>query len=112
MALSDDELLDFELAGLNMDLAHVRRALANQGNVYRSQLVAARWFDGWRNQIHERGAGQHSAEFLAGFDVAPVGLKIGTLLGGIAPETAARVTRKTGGAGVAMQFETGQLDKR
>jgi len=70
MALSDDELLDFELAGLNMDLAHVRRALANQGNVYRSQLVAARWFDGWRNQIHERGAGQHSAEFLAGFDEA------------------------------------------
>lgn len=45
-------------------------------------------------------------------DVAPFGLKIGTLLGGIAPETAARVTRKTGGPGVAMQFETGQLDKR
>jgi short-subunit dehydrogenase len=45
-------------------------------------------------------------------DVAPIGLKVGTLLGGIAPETAARVTRKSGGADVAMQFETGQLDKR
>lgn len=45
-------------------------------------------------------------------DVAPVSLKLGTLLGGIAPETAARVTRKSGGAGIAMQFETGQLDKR
>jgi short-subunit dehydrogenase len=45
-------------------------------------------------------------------DVAPVGLKLGTLLGGIAPETAARVTRKSGGADVAMQFETGQLNKR
>ena len=45
-------------------------------------------------------------------DVAPVGLKIGTLLGGVAPETAARVTRKSGGEGIAMQFETGQLDKR
>ena len=45
-------------------------------------------------------------------DVAPVGLKIGTLLGGIAPETAARVTRNTGGPAVAMQFEVGQLDKR
>ena len=45
-------------------------------------------------------------------DVAPVGLKLGTLLGSIAPETAARVTRKSGGAEVAMQFETGQLDKR
>ena len=70
MALSDDELLDFELGGLNMDLAHIRRALAQQGNVYRSQLVAARWLEGWRNQIHERGAAQHSAEFLAGFDEA------------------------------------------
>ncbi len=45
-------------------------------------------------------------------DVAPVGLKVGSLLGGIAPETAARVWRKTGGPDVAMQFETGQLDKR
>lgn len=45
-------------------------------------------------------------------DVAPVGLKLGSLLGGIAPETAARVTRKTGGEDIAMQFETGQLDKR
>ena len=45
-------------------------------------------------------------------DVAPIGLKVGTLLGGVAPETAARVTRKSGGEAVAMQFETGQLDKR
>ncbi len=45
-------------------------------------------------------------------DVAPVGLKVGTLLGGVAPETAARVTRKSGGEDIAMQFETGQLDKR
>jgi short-subunit dehydrogenase len=45
-------------------------------------------------------------------DVAPVALKIGTLFGGVAPETAARVTRKSGGEQVAMQFETGQLDKR
>ena len=45
-------------------------------------------------------------------DVAPVGLKLGSLFGGIAPETAARVTRKTGGGDIAMQFETGQLDKR
>ncbi|CAN5245589.1 SDR family oxidoreductase [soil metagenome] len=45
-------------------------------------------------------------------DVAPVGLKVGALLGGVAPETAARVTRRSGGEGIAMQFETGQLDKR
>ena len=45
-------------------------------------------------------------------DVAPVGLKLGTLFGGLAPEMAARVTRKSGGEKIAMQFETGQLDKR
>ena len=45
-------------------------------------------------------------------DVAPLGLKVGTLFGGVAPETAARVTRKSGGEKIAMQFETGQLDKR
>ena len=45
-------------------------------------------------------------------DVAPLGLKLGTLFGGVAPELAATVTRKSGGAQVAEQFERGQLDKR
>ncbi len=45
-------------------------------------------------------------------DVAPLGLKLGTLFGGVAPELAATVTRKSGGAQVADQFERGQLDKR
>jgi uncharacterized protein len=45
-------------------------------------------------------------------DVAPVGLKLGTLFGGVAPELAAAVTRRMGGAKVAEQFERGQLGKR
>ncbi|MEA2150783.1 MAG: hypothetical protein QOD69_2613 [Solirubrobacteraceae bacterium] len=45
-------------------------------------------------------------------DVAPVGLKLGALLGGVAPGTAAAVTRRAGGAKVADQFERGQMDKR
>lgn len=45
-------------------------------------------------------------------DVAPVGLKLGAILGGFAPELAATVTRRSGGAKVAGQFERGQLDKR
>ena len=45
-------------------------------------------------------------------DVAPIGLKLGSLFGGIAPETAARVTRRSGGGALAQQFEVGQLDKR
>ncbi|MBW3652766.1 MAG: SDR family NAD(P)-dependent oxidoreductase [Actinobacteria bacterium] len=45
-------------------------------------------------------------------DVAPIGLKLGSLFGGVAPETAARVTRRSGGDALAQQFETGQLGKR
>ncbi|MEA2153947.1 MAG: hypothetical protein QOE11_87 [Solirubrobacteraceae bacterium] len=45
-------------------------------------------------------------------DVAPAGLKLGAKFGGLAPELAATVTRKSGGAKVAAQFEAGQLDKR
>jgi hypothetical protein len=54
MALSDDELLDFDhrrLRGFN--LAKARDALAEQGDVYRAQLVAARWIDGWRQRMLE-----------------------------------------------------------
>ena len=45
-------------------------------------------------------------------DVAPVALKLGAKFGGIAPELSALVTRKSGGAQLAQQFESGQLDKR
>ncbi len=45
-------------------------------------------------------------------DVAPFGLKLGALLGGVAPEAVAAVTRKSGGAKVADQFARGQMDKR
>ena len=45
-------------------------------------------------------------------DVAPIALKVGAAISGIAPELAATVTRKAGGDEVAAQFEAGQLDKR
>jgi short-subunit dehydrogenase len=45
-------------------------------------------------------------------DVAPVALKLGATISGIAPELAAAVTRKAGGDEIAAQFEAGQLDKR
>jgi short-subunit dehydrogenase len=45
-------------------------------------------------------------------DVAPVGLKLGTTFGSLAPETAAAVTRKAGGDAIAQRFETGQKAKR
>jgi short-subunit dehydrogenase len=45
-------------------------------------------------------------------DVAPIGLKIGSAIGPLVPDLAAKVTRMSGGAKVAEQFESGQLDKR
>ncbi|MGI8731213.1 MAG: SDR family NAD(P)-dependent oxidoreductase [Solirubrobacteraceae bacterium] len=45
-------------------------------------------------------------------DVAPLALKLGATLCGIAPETSAKVTRKAGGDEIAARFEAGQLDKR
>ncbi|MDX6707661.1 MAG: hypothetical protein QOK16_771 [Solirubrobacteraceae bacterium] len=45
-------------------------------------------------------------------DVAPVGLKVGSAISGIAPELSATVTRKLGGHKLAAEFEQAQKDKR
>jgi short-subunit dehydrogenase len=45
-------------------------------------------------------------------DVAPVALRLGTVFGSLAPESAAKVTRRIGGDDVAKQLAAGQLDKR
>jgi short-subunit dehydrogenase len=45
-------------------------------------------------------------------DVAPLALRLGATISGIAPELSATVTRKAGGDAIAAQFEAGQLDKR
>ena len=45
-------------------------------------------------------------------DVAPVGLRVATALGGLAPATAARVAQKLGGDQIAKDLATGQADKR
>jgi short-subunit dehydrogenase len=45
-------------------------------------------------------------------DVAPVALRIGTTLAGLAPELAAKVQRRLGADGLASQWEVGQREKR
>jgi len=45
-------------------------------------------------------------------DVAPLPLKLGATICGIAPELSATVTRKAGGDAIAAQFQAAQLDKR
>jgi hypothetical protein len=48
MTLSDNELLDFDESGLAMaDAGDARRLLHEHGDVFRAQLVAARWIDGY-----------------------------------------------------------------
>jgi short-subunit dehydrogenase len=45
-------------------------------------------------------------------DVAPIALRLGTVFGALAPESAAKVTRRIGGDDIARQLAEGQLDKR
>ena len=45
-------------------------------------------------------------------DVAPLGLRLGTAIAGLAPEPAAIVQRRLGASDLAAQFEDGQRDKR
>jgi short-subunit dehydrogenase len=44
--------------------------------------------------------------------VAPVGLRVGSALGGLVPDIAAAVTRRTGGARIAAAHETAHMSKR
>jgi hypothetical protein len=54
MALSDNELLDFDASGLAMaEAGDARRLLREHGDVFRAQLVAARWID-WYRESRER----------------------------------------------------------
>ncbi|MTD43188.1 SDR family NAD(P)-dependent oxidoreductase [Conexibacter sp. W3-3-2] len=45
-------------------------------------------------------------------DVAPLGMRVGTLVAGIAPATAARVSELAGASKIAGEMTAGQVDKR
>jgi short-subunit dehydrogenase len=45
-------------------------------------------------------------------DVAPVGLRVGSVLGGFVPDIAAAVTRRTGGQKIAAAHESAHMSKR
>jgi hypothetical protein len=73
MALSDDQLFDFDRKRLaDFDIKRAQRVLDEQRDVYRAQLVAARWIDGWRERTAEqRGSPTaHPADWYDGFDQA------------------------------------------
>ena len=48
----------------------------------------------------------------AEIDVAPVGLRIGSVLGGFVPDLAAAITRRSGGDAIAKAHETAHMSKR
>ncbi|HEY8776545.1 MAG TPA: hypothetical protein VIM33_08730 [Gaiellaceae bacterium] len=50
MALSDEELLDFDLKRLGGFKNSPHSLLVEHGDVYRTQLVVARWLDGYRER--------------------------------------------------------------
>jgi hypothetical protein len=50
MALSDEELLSFDLKQLGGFKKSPHSLLAEHGDVYRAQLVTARWLDGYRER--------------------------------------------------------------
>jgi hypothetical protein len=71
MALTDDELLDFDEDRLQHYSAGAGgRLLAEHGDVYRAQLVAARWIDSWREGLREAPVSSDSDETRKGIDYA------------------------------------------
>jgi hypothetical protein len=71
MTLTDDQLLDFDPSTVSdFEPAKAERALAEQGDAFRPQLVAARWIDFWREAVERDHKLMHSEEWFAGFELA------------------------------------------
>jgi hypothetical protein len=71
MALTDDQLLDFDAGRYaSYDEGRARETLAGEnGDAYRAQLVAARWIEGWRRRtLGQEPAG--SEDWIKGWDEA------------------------------------------
>ena len=71
MALTDDQLLDFDAEKYaSYDEGKARETLAGEhGDAYRAQLVAARWVEGWRRRtLTSDPAG--SEDWVKGWDEA------------------------------------------
>jgi hypothetical protein len=71
MALSDDQLLDYDSGQYaSYDEGKAREALAGEhGDTYRAQLVAARWVEGWRQRTLDQGP-EGSEDWIRGWDDA------------------------------------------
>jgi hypothetical protein len=71
VALTDRDLLRFDGSRLHdYDPAEAEETLREQGDVFRAQLVAARWIEGWRERYMAAGWSGRSDEWKAGWDDA------------------------------------------
>src|SRR4051794_40187994 len=74
MPLTDEELWDFDHGRLaDFDLSQAKAKLAGHGDIYRVQLVAARFVDGWRdrmNEMKESPSNRHDDTWYDGFNYA------------------------------------------
>jgi hypothetical protein len=53
MALTDEDLVDFNIKGLGGVERAPRRVLEEYGDAFRYQLVAARWIQQWADRLEE-----------------------------------------------------------
>ena len=68
MALSDEELLDFdERMVAKYDAAKARRALEEHGDAFRYQLIAARHMERWADSLEKSGGPDVDKQFQAGY---------------------------------------------
>jgi hypothetical protein len=74
MALSDDQLLDFDAGQYaSYDEGKARDTLTGRhGDAYRAQLVAARWIEGWRQRTlaEDPVAAGRAEDWVRGWDDA------------------------------------------
>ena len=71
MPLTDDDLFDFDHGRLaDFDLSEAKRQLAEKGEVYRAQLVAAHWIEGWRERLEEDESPTKNEEWSDGYVTA------------------------------------------
>lgn len=69
--LTDADLLDFDHDRLvHFDLATAKQQLAEGGDTFRAQLVAAHWIEGWRKRVAEDELPTQSEDWREGFDTA------------------------------------------
>jgi len=83
MAFTDKELLDFDTSSLaGYQSERLEDALKTQGDVFRAQLGAAVWIDGWRRRFSDRSLTERTFEEGVDFALREVvaHLRMGDLL--------------------------------